>query len=503
MKISNLPKTTKPTSSDLLTIVQGGKVKNISVSDLTKVLTLSGDKLAAELRTLKKDIQKNTLNKNNPVLVKPLKVPSPKVGGDASNKSYVDTKVAHLIKVDGSSKISAPLTYDKVTMFSNDDLINKRYADSLLVASLKTIKELDGSVYPRSAAGDTYISMKEYPKFALNGPSVQKGDIIICTAGSAGGTHGEVGTQFAIINTNVVFATEEVAGILKLSSSEDSQNLTSSLSAMSPRSIREVLEGSSMFNRRLVDFNAFIAKESDRGIIAADSRRGSVSITLPSVKSLQNPKLTKFVIKDEYGYADINNIVVSTSSQDTIESAPTLTLNQKYQAVSIYNDGKDYYIESNTHNKRENISSGSGSGILKSAAKKYALVLNADDPIYSFDIDLSEYDVNEGFEIEYYGSFSDTTNNSADIMINSVSIATTGTISAVGTFKLTATVLKSSDLRAYIVSSIAVDGVVVNNNFASVDLDNWLSTFSVQGTLKCATALNDALGHMFIVKPLK
>ena len=503
MKISNLPKTAKSSSADLVMIVQGGVVKNISVSDLTKGLVSGGEKLAAEVRALRKELAKNTINVNNPILTKPLKIPTPKGSGDAANKGYIDTKVSHLIKVDGSSSIVAPLSYKGVDKFNNNDLVSKEYADGLLDAALKVVKELTSDAYPAASSGDVFIALKGYPLFAENGPELQKGDILICLSKSVGGTHGEVGEQFAIINTNVVLGTKDIAGTLKLSSFEEMETMDAMSSAVSPRGVREALESSSVYNRRLIDFGYYEAKEADKGILGVDSRRGAVEIRLPSVSSLSNPKLTKFTIKDEFGHADINNITVKGSSSDVIENLTSLALNQKFQAVTIYNDGKNYYIESNTHNKRENSTAGAGSGTLKSAAKGYASTLNIDDPVYSFDIDLSQYDVNEGFEIEYYGSFSDTTNNTADLMINSVSIATTGVITSLGTFKLTATVLKSADLRGYVVSSIGVDGVVVNNNFTSMDLDNWLNTVSVQATLNCSTSLVDAIGHMFIVKPLK
>jgi len=500
MKISNLPKASKASSSDLLTIVQGNKVKNISVKDLTKALVAGNLKLSSEIKALRTELSKNTINKNNPTLTKPLRIPPPVSSGDAANKGYIDSKVGHLIKVDGTSRIAAPLSYTSANTFTDRDLVDKRYADSLLSQTLKTLKHLSENRYPQANPGDTFLFVNNTKEFAKGGPEIQKGDILICISKSEGGTYGEVGSQFAIVNTNVVFGNETSAGILKMATGKEVMGLIEDSSSVSPKKIRDILEASSIYNRTLIAYN-YLIQENDKGIIAIDSRGGDVTVTLPSISTLALPRLVKFVVKDEFGYAATNNITIKTSSTNTLEGGKSISINQKYQAISIYNDGKNYYIESNTHNSREGAVA--GSGVLTATNKSYPSEVGINDPVYSFDVDLSQYDINEGFEIEYYGSFIDTTSNSADIMLNSVVIATTGTITAIGSFKLTATVLKSADLNGYIASYIGVDGVVVNNNFEAISLNSWLGPIAVQGTIQCATATSDALGHMFIVKPLK
>ena len=145
MKISNLPKTSKPKGADLITIVQGATTKVISFKDFMEAVNKSASKLSSEVKTLRADLFKRAIDKNNPVFVKSVRVPTPKNARDAATKAYVDKSAMHRVKTDGSSTIAAPLTYDKKFKFGPKDLVSKDYADALLDSTLKTIKYLNTS----------------------------------------------------------------------------------------------------------------------------------------------------------------------------------------------------------------------------------------------------------------------------------------------------------------------------------------------------------------------
>ena len=84
MKISNLPKATRSTNGDLITIVQGNTTKVISVKDFTASLSQKNTSLSNEIKNLRSEMLKKSLDKTNPVLTKNLKIPSPLSPRDAA-----------------------------------------------------------------------------------------------------------------------------------------------------------------------------------------------------------------------------------------------------------------------------------------------------------------------------------------------------------------------------------------------------------------------------------
>jgi len=498
MKISNLPKASKPNNSDLITIVQGNATKSISVKDFTNSLVKNATKLASEIKALRAEVVKRSLNKENPTLAKNLKIPNPKGPNDAATKNYVDNSAAHRVKVDGSSKISAPLTYSGKFSFSAKDLVTKEYADQLLDATVKTVKNLNGSSYPKASAGDMFIAIQEYKTFATNGPDIQMGDILICLSESEGGTHGEAGSQFAIINTNVVLATEDEAGILKIATDEEVKNFSSDVTALTPKKFKDSLEESSMYNRTLIDRATYTVLEEDRGILAIDNRRSSCTITLPTVSSLSNPHMFKIVIKDEFGQADLKNITIKASGA-TIDSNPQITLLNKYQAVTIYNDGKNYYIENNTHAPDEVSEKLIQSGLVMPVATGTAFAL------YTASLDLNQFDVGQGFIIETSGFFAANGNTkTVAIDVAGTTTVTNATTTAPNSDHFTArlTVIKANK-NAIAYGYMLLEGIAADTyGTYALDLD-WNSTIKLGVTANAATATTDIHIYSMILEPLK
>ena len=139
IKISNLPKTTSANSADLLTIVQNGVTKKITKQDLLKSLKeeLSGTK--ADIRRINKTVSRSTVDKTNPVVSKPLSTKPPVRANHATTKSYVDSHLEDVVKVDGRTPIVKPLKYHSsmVDNFEDNDLINKKFVDAEISKTLK------------------------------------------------------------------------------------------------------------------------------------------------------------------------------------------------------------------------------------------------------------------------------------------------------------------------------------------------------------------------------
>jgi len=498
MKISNLPKATRSKSSDLLTIVQGNATKVISVNDFTNDITSNLSKLSKELQTIRTELFKQSLNKNNPVLSKNLKIPNPKSPKDATTKLYVDNQVLHTVKVDGTSKITAPLTYDNKFSFEAHDLVSKEYADALLDQTLKTVKGLTSNAYPKAAPGDMFISNVEYDVFAGDGPALQRGDILICLQDSEGGTHGSSSSQFAIVNTNVVLATEQAAGILKIASDKELEDYSSDASAVTPKKLKDVLLSNSIYNRKLVNVSAYTAVEFDKGILAIDNRRSASTITLPAVQSLLHPSLFKMTIKDEFGQADLRDITIK-SSGSTIDGKRQIILSNKYQAVTLYNDGLNYYIENNTHAEDELTQ------VLSQAGKVATTTAGADNTLFEFNLDLSQFDVNEGFSFEVAGTTVGNSNNKTiKLVVGSTTTVTNATTAAPNNKPYTAkvTVLKGNQFSMAF-GHITFDGVAPDIYIATNLSLDWDSRIDIGVVGNPATAANDITAISAILTPIK
>lgn len=63
----------------------------------------------------------------------------------------------------------------------------------------------------------------------------------------------------------------------------------------------------------------------------------SIIISLPIASGSTSGRT--YVIKDEGGVADINNIIISASSIDTIDGETNITIESPYSSLNIYTNG--------------------------------------------------------------------------------------------------------------------------------------------------------------------
>ena len=512
IKISNLPKARSSNSMDLLTIVQNGVTKKITKQDLLRSLKqeISGTK--TNVNKLSKNVSRNTLDRTNPVLSKPLTTQPPVKANHAATKSYVDSHLEDVVKVDGRTPIIKPLKYHSSvdTSFEEEDLVNKKFVDSEISKTLKTVvREKGVNGYPSASAGEIFLIESDYEIFAEDGPEVQVGDIVICIEDSKGGRHGAVGHQYAIVNTNVVFSTEDKAGILKVATEEDLQELSSESSALTPNKYKRVLEIGSEYNRTVVSTSSHVLLEEEKGIIGVDCRRNAVTLTLPSISRLSNPKILKYLIKDEYGNSLKNNITLITSGGDNIQKARTFLINSNNSSVKLYNDGdKTWYLESN-------ITGGSDS---TQGVKTFVTddVTNGErvtstgayESVMSIDVDLREYPEGTGFKVISHCSTAGN-GNTKTIAIGIdgnqvVASSTTGTTAPNNKFvHHEVTVLNSGTPK-----TMAFGFCMMTQDDTSAGLSNnldidWNQTITVSVDVNAATAATDVNVYALQIVPLK
>ena len=307
----------------------------------------------------------------------------------------------HLCEEMGVLPLLKSLEYEKdfSSDFKDNSVVSKKYADRLLDGVLKTLEMVYDNSLPKASKGDCFVMSESYPVFAQDGPEIQEGDVLICISDSEGGFYSKAGHQFAIINTNVVNANEKTKGVIRIATLEDMHEYQADDASITPFKYKYALDNSATYKRTLVDRNSYLASEADRGILGVDGRKyGKTVITLPSIVSLKNPNLFKVTIKDEYGQAGTNSITVRAKGA-SIDGKNEIVLINDYQAVTFYNDGRNYYIENNTH---EDAVSGDFRAL---TGLQVPGVAGSFQSVFAFDLDLSQFSLGQGFRVETFWIF--------------------------------------------------------------------------------------------------
>tara|TARA_E500000305_G_scaffold103363_1_gene98803 strand:+ start:9543 stop:11132 length:1590 start_codon:yes stop_codon:yes gene_type:complete len=510
---SSAPRTGISSKGDLIDIIQNGVRKQISKIDLLKQLDDAIKSVSAEVKSVKRQVSKRTIDKNSPSFGGPVSASAPRSQNHLATKGYVDSITNNVIKNDGTTALTNNLSYRNAPVsFKDNDVITKKFVDDELKATLKTIQREKGDHgYPKASAGDSFIIEEDNQVFATDGPEVQAGDLILCIENSEGGTHGSVGHQYAIVNTNVVFSTEEKAGILRVATEEDLTYLDAADSALTPEKYKRALELGSEYNRTIVSVPNYSLTEEEKGIIGVDCRRNAVTLTLPSISRLSNPKILKYLIKDEYGNSVKNNITLVTSGGNTIQGGRTYLINSNNASVKLYNDGEDkWYLESNVSSGAET-SQGVKTFVTSDInAGEKATTTGAYESVMTIDVDLREYPIGTGFKVVSHclaASNGQTKTVAIGIDGNQVLASSLTTTTAPnGVFiHHEATVLHSDTPKSiafgFVMVGVDLDAVACGaDNSLSID---WDQKITISVDVNNATAASDISVYALQVIPLK
>lgn len=78
-------------------------------------------------------------------------------------------------------------------------------------------------------------------------------------------------------------------------------------------------------------------------IIGCDTSSSAITLNLPSCASCTAGFCFKF--KDEGGNASTNNITIDPNASETIDGETTFVINTDYDALTIYTNGSNWFIE--------------------------------------------------------------------------------------------------------------------------------------------------------------
>ena len=142
-----------------------------------------------------------------------------------------------------------------------------------------------------------------------------------------------------IINKNVI--NMDVSGSTKFGdTADDTHEYTGSVLINGPLVVNG---GSVVMNRTVVSATTFNAASSSHFIAVQTTTIGSAStINLPAASTLRDGQ--SFVIKDEQGAANSNNINIVANGTDEIDGENSVVIESPFGAINLYTNGSNKFF---------------------------------------------------------------------------------------------------------------------------------------------------------------
>lgn len=91
----------------------------------------------------------------------------------------------------------------------------------------------------------------------------------------------------------------------------------------------------------IVATSSTITATQSETVYLIDSRNTSITLTIPSNA---NEKGKLIIIKDMYGMAETNNIILTTENNETIDGQSTIIIEINYTSLTLVSDGNNWFI---------------------------------------------------------------------------------------------------------------------------------------------------------------
>ena len=142
-----------------------------------------------------------------------------------------------------------------------------------------------------------------------------------------------------VINKNVI--NMDVSGSTKFGDTpDDTHQYTGSVLINGPLVVNG---GSVIMNRTVVSATTFNAASSSHFIAVQTTTIGEAStINLPAASTLRDGQ--SFVIKDEQGSANSNNINIVANGSNTIDGQDSVVIESPFGAINLYTNGSDKFF---------------------------------------------------------------------------------------------------------------------------------------------------------------
>ncbi|RLA59793.1 MAG: hypothetical protein DRQ78_10205 [Epsilonproteobacteria bacterium] len=124
--------------------------------------------------------------------------------------------------------------------------VTKDYVDTLVTSGIAFQGTIDCSVepdYPAATAGQAYVAQPGGKIGGASGEVVEQGDWIVCINDNAGGDQATVGADWDVLQTNVVDATEVLAGKIRIATQAEADAGVIDNAAITPLKLQAKLDG--------------------------------------------------------------------------------------------------------------------------------------------------------------------------------------------------------------------------------------------------------------------
>jgi len=260
----------------------------------------------------------------------------------AATKLYVDTADALKLDLAGGTMTGYLNLVGAPT--ANLHAAPKQYVDSVASGRWGVATGIYCNTnpnYPASKPGDTYVVASAGRIGGPSGLVVQQNDLIYCAFTSVGGTQAAVGSQFIILQTNLVQASDTEQGYVRIATTAERTAGTDNTVAMTALGVREVVKDLVPNYDKTVTASTGInvnATLLSHVYLCTGTGSGAVNVQLPQISSYSNPNIT-LVIKDAGINGATNNITINRSSSDTIDGTTSTVISTNGGVVTLINDG--------------------------------------------------------------------------------------------------------------------------------------------------------------------
>jgi hypothetical protein len=277
------------------------------------------------------------------------------LSGDPSNvlgaatKQYVDTADA-LGVLKGGSTMTGPL------ILSGDPsnvlgAATKQYVDAVTTAGMAAPSTLACAAnpnYPAANAGATYQVTSAGKVGGASGIVVEIDDLIICVSTSAGGTEAAVGTEWMVLQNNLVVSSTTAIGKTRYATSAEVQNEAISADVVAAVDVQALLAHQTAMRQVTVLPNATSSPtEAQAGylIVTHDIVAGSAhDMTLPDPSALVNPTLCTYVVMCGIDGAVGFDINFDDAGGNNVNGVGTYVGIAPDHPLICVNDGADWYV---------------------------------------------------------------------------------------------------------------------------------------------------------------
>lgn len=273
---------------------------------------------------------------------------NPTSASHASNKAYVDAGLALLLPLTGGTMLGSLVLAGNPAQAL--EAAPKQYVDSSSAGRWKNSIDLDCStnpIYPASDAGFTYRVTGSGKIGGASGKTVQVDDLIFChTTDAVGGAEGLVGSNYLVLQTNLLAADQTTAGYSRFSTDAELVAGTNDTVSNTPRGLKKITNDYVPNYQRTISASTTVSVPNTTQsmlYLLSGAGTGAVGVSLPLLSTISGSDNFTLTIKDAANNASTNNITITPNVPDLIDGAASLVISADSGKRTVVTDGTNWF----------------------------------------------------------------------------------------------------------------------------------------------------------------